>query len=171
MTAMDRCDTSVIPSFVETRVDGNCASNYTVTRTWTATDGCGNSSSDVQTINVEDTTAPTIDSVSASPDELWPPNHKMRPVEVSVDVQDACDQAPSCRITSVSSNEPDNGEGDGNTASDWEVTGELSLELRAERSGGGNGRIYTIEVTCTDACDNSSEETVTVSVPHDNGKK
>jgi hypothetical protein len=136
----------------------------------TVTDNDGQSDSDSADVTIQDFTPPTIDSVSASPDELWPPNHKMRPVEVSVDVEDACDQTPSCRITSVSSNEPENGAGDGNTAPDWDITGDLSLDLRAERSGGGSGRIYTIGVTCTDACGNSSEETATVTVPHNRGK-
>jgi hypothetical protein len=47
------------------------------------------------------------------------------------------------------------------------VTGALTLELRAERSGGGNGRIHTIEVTCTDDSGNSSKKTVAVTVAHD----
>jgi hypothetical protein len=169
-TATDICDAS--PSVEVTAshtVPGACPQESVIIRTWTASDACGLSSSCDQRIDVEDTTPPTIDSVSASPDQLWPPNHKMRPVEVSVDAQDRCDHAPFCRITSVSSNEPENGAGDGNTEPDWDITGDLSLDLRAERSGGGSGRIYTVEVTCSDACGNSSEEEVTVTVPHNMG--
>jgi hypothetical protein len=55
--------------------------------------------------------------------------------------------------------------GDGNTEPDWEITGDLTVDLRAERAGGGDGRIYSIVVECTDASGNSSVDTVFVCVP------
>jgi hypothetical protein len=70
------------------------------------------------------------------------------------------------RIISVSSSEAINGTGDGDTAPDWEVTGNLTLNLRAERGGKGTGRVYTITVESRDASGNASVQTVTVSVPH-----
>jgi gliding motility-associated-like protein/uncharacterized repeat protein (TIGR01451 family) len=60
VSATDNCDNNPIVSYEEVRTDGNCISNYTLTRTWTATDVCGNSSSKSQTIIVEDTTAAVI---------------------------------------------------------------------------------------------------------------
>lgn len=54
-----------------------------------------------------------------------------------------------------------------NTAIDWKITGDLSLELRGERTGSGTGRVYTITVACTDSSGNTSNSTVTVRVPHD----
>jgi hypothetical protein len=63
-TATDACDASVTLTFADVRTDGNCAGNYSVTRTWTATDDCGNSSQASQTINVQDITAPTLTSPS-----------------------------------------------------------------------------------------------------------
>ncbi len=60
-TALDNCDTNPVVAFVgESRIDGNCAGNYTLVRTWTATDVCGNATTNRQTITVRDTTAPTI---------------------------------------------------------------------------------------------------------------
>ncbi|MHC4501535.1 MAG: LamG-like jellyroll fold domain-containing protein [Planctomycetota bacterium] len=53
-----------------------CGNTGTLTRTWTATDGHGNSSSCMQTITVIDTTGPEF-QLSVSPTILWPPNHKM----------------------------------------------------------------------------------------------
>jgi hypothetical protein len=70
-------------------------------------------------------------------------------------------------ITSVQSNEPVNGLGDGDTAPDWQITGNHTVSLRAERSGKGSGRIYTITIQATDAAGNmSTPQTVTVKVPH-----
>ncbi|CAN5789781.1 hypothetical protein BH24CHL5_BH24CHL5_12280 [soil metagenome] len=39
------------------------------------------------------------------------------------------------------------------------------MTLRAERSGTGNGRIYTLTYRVTDSCGNAATQTVTVSVP------
>lgn len=93
-------------------------------------------------------------------------------VTVEVDAEDNCDQAPFCYIVAVTSNEPINGPGDGNTEPDWELfTDEpLVVLLRAERAGGGNGRVYTIHVECMDASGNIGTDTVDVIVPHDQGK-
>jgi hypothetical protein len=113
-----------------------------------------------------DTTPPVISSVSASPNVLWPPNHKMAPVAVAVSASDVSSPPVTCKITSVTSNEPLIGPGSGHTAPDWQITGDLSVNLRAERSGTGNGRVYTLAVQCTDASNNSSSARTTVSVPH-----
>jgi len=117
-----------------------------------------------------DVTPPTIGSMSASPNVLWPPNHKFVPVTITTAVSDACDPAPRCAISSVSSSEPVNALGDGNTSPDWIVTGASTLLLRAERSGTGTGRVYTVGTTCTDAAGNGTTGSTTVLVPHDQGK-
>lgn len=121
-----------------------------------------------------DTTPPAIHSVSASPDVLWPANHKMVEVTVEVDATDNSGSAPFCYVLGVdgvTSDEPINGPGDGNTEPDWEYTDNpLAVLLRAERAGGGTGRVYTIIVECTDASGNIASGTVDVTVPHDQGK-
>ena len=67
--------------------------------------------------------------------------------------------------------------GDGNTASDWEVvdidddSGIITLRFRAESSGSGDGRIYTIAITATDEAGNSSTSDVEIIVPHDKREK
>ena len=166
VTATDMCDPNVIPSFGEIRIDGSCVDNYTLTRTWTGVDDCGHSSNAVQTITVQDTTPPIIETVAASPNALWPPNHKMVNVNVSVTATDNCNPNPVCTILDVNVNEPANGIGDGNTDQDWFITGDLTVDLRAERSGKGDGRIYTIIISCIDGCGNSSIGTTPVMVQH-----
>jgi hypothetical protein len=50
------------------------------------------------------------------------------------------------------------------------ATGVVTLDLRAERSGGGDGRIYTIAITATDEAGNVSTATCEVAVPHSKKK-
>ena len=125
-----------------------------------------NNSTDLSVVPV-DTTPPQIESLSVSPEALWPPDHTMRPVSISVTASDLCDPAPVCRLASITSNEPANDIGDGNTSTDWEITGEFTANLRAERDGRKGGRIYTLTAECVDASGNSASGTVTVTVAHD----
>ena len=113
-----------------------------------------------------DAVPPVFESASASPDVLWPANHKMVPVTVTASVADVGDPSPITRIVSVTSNEAPNGSGDGHTDTDWQITGPLTVDLRAERSGTGSGRVYTITVESRDHSGNASIKTVTVAVPH-----
>jgi uncharacterized repeat protein (TIGR01451 family) len=113
---------------------------------------------------------PTITGAAADPSVLWPPNHRMVNVTVSYNVTDNCPLPPGSCILSVTSNEPVLGHGSGHTSPDWIVLDDHHVLLRAEREGGGNGRIYTITITCTDSGGNSSTEQVEVTVPHDQGR-
>ena len=117
-------------------------------------------------VSVQDTKPPVIGSLAPSQSVLWPPNHRMVPVIISPTVSDVCDSAPTCTIVGVTSNEPVNGLGDGNTDPDWVITGALSVSLRAERAGNGTGRTYRIAVLCSDFAGNGTTGTATVSVPH-----
>lgn len=113
-------------------------------------------------VTVEDTTPPVITSLSTTPNILWPPNGKLVPVEVSVTASDICDTTPVCSISSIESNEA----GD---ATDIEITGDFTANLRSKRLGYGNGRVYTISLECRDASGNSTVGRTFVTVPHDQG--
>jgi hypothetical protein len=101
---------------------------------------------------------------------LWPPNHKM--VKIIIDTHAWDNSGNTVLSASVTSNEPEDGLGDGDVAPDWtkpainQKTGIITLQLRAERSGTGNGRIYTIAVTATDAAGNSNTTFLNIIAPH-----
>ena len=120
------------------------------------------------TNKIKDTTSPVITSASTNVPTLWPPNHRMVAITVNATVTDAVG-VTSLKIINVISSEPDNGRGDGNTVGDIVITGPLSVNLRAERSGRGNGRTYTITVEARDAAGNTSVRTCTVFVPKSQG--
>ena len=65
-TATDNCDTDVTITYSETRTDGPCVDSYTLTRVWTATDNCGNSSTQSQLVTVQDTQDPVLANVPAN---------------------------------------------------------------------------------------------------------
>jgi hypothetical protein len=125
------------------------------------TDGVAAASASV-TARAVDTTGPTIVSLSASPDVIWPPNHKLVPVGVSVTTTDLAG-TPSCAVTGVTNNETG--------ARDAFIRGPLNVDVLAERNGGGAGRTYGVVVTCTDASGNTTRAAADVVVPHDQGKK
>ncbi len=70
---------------------------------------------------------------------LWPPNHKLEPITASITVNDMCDPNPTVKLISITSNEPVNGVGDGNTSADIQGvtfgTDDRTFLLRSERSG------------------------------------
>jgi uncharacterized repeat protein (TIGR01451 family) len=133
------------------------------TITWTAIDSAGAQASCAQTVIVNDTQPPTISDLSVSLSSLWPANHKMIDLTVKYTTAENC-SSPTNAV-SISSNEPENGTGDGDTSPDWVIVDEHHLRLRAERAGGGNGRVYTINVTSTDRVGNTSKRTLIVQVP------
>ncbi len=62
MDAADVCSADIFVTFTDelSTSEGSCLADNVVTRTWTVTDGCGNASTDVQVITLEDTTAPVV---------------------------------------------------------------------------------------------------------------
>jgi Leucine-rich repeat (LRR) protein len=59
-TATDNCDAAPVIVYSDEQIPGACANAYTINRTWSATDVCGNSASMVQVITIVDTEAPAL---------------------------------------------------------------------------------------------------------------
>jgi uncharacterized repeat protein (TIGR01451 family) len=150
-------------------VDGTVISNTATVSSFTPDPDTTNNSA--TTTTTASNPPPTITGAAADPSVLWPPNHRMVNVTVSYQVTDNCPLPPNSCTLSVTSNEPINGTGDGDTSPDWIVLDDHHVLLRAERAGNGDGRIYTITITCIDSGGNSSTEEVEVTVPHDRGRR
>jgi hypothetical protein len=113
-------------------------------------------------ITVNDTQFPTVSIPTVDIPVLWPPEHQLIPETVDYTATD--NDSVACTL-SAASNEPENGLGDGDTSPDWIVLDSHHLLIRAERSGKGRGRTYTITVSCADPAGNTVTRTVTVQVP------
>jgi probable HAF family extracellular repeat protein len=131
---------------------------------FTVTDVAGNRNSCSIVLNVFDWSRPVFTSLTASPNVLRPANGQMVPVTLTAEVKDNCDPDPACRIVRITSSERPSGSDDID-ASDWRLTGDMSLELRAEITSRRGPRVYTILVACTDASGNTTLRSVHVRVP------
>jgi hypothetical protein len=110
--------------------------------------------------------APLCDGAMARPAVLWPPNHRMVGIAI-VGVVDPDGDRVVVRATDVFSNEPVDAPGSGNTAPDAQLS---PLAVRAERSGQGSGRVYSIPFVADDGKGGTCSGTVQVCVPHDQGQ-
>lgn len=168
-TATDNCDgdraVTCIPGSGSTFPLGTTAD------TCSASDDSGNASRCSHNVTVVDTTPPAV--VTTDPAPLWPPNHKYHRIDLGdciASIQDACrgplDVASHATVTGCTSDEPDNGLGDGDSPDDCVIVDGHSVDLRAERAGDGNGRVYTIRYTVADDAGNATDHTCKVGVPH-----
>lgn len=111
-----------------------------------------------------DEVPPTL-NVTVSRPTLWPANHKLITVTTAVTAADNLDPNPAVSLVSVTSNEADDGIGDGKTTQDIVIVDDFTVQLRAERSGRGMGRVYTLTYKATDTCGNETLASVQVVVP------
>jgi len=124
------------------------------------------------TIYVDDVRPPTI-IVKDEPLRVWPPNHKYRTVEPSMLLEaayDACGKVIDLSgvvVVEVRSDEPEDHKGDGRTVDDIVVMCPNTVKLRAERMGGGDGRVYTITYRIAGENGMTTDAIARVFVPHD----
>lgn len=146
--------------------------NHTVTITTTGT--CG---SEEQTAILNVSAGTPVINLHTTSATMWPPNHQYQTFNVTDFVSSATagcgggDITNSVVIEKVSSDEPEDNPsgGDGSTLNDIVIAGDCkSVQLRRERDGNLNGRVYTITFKVTDSFGNTATATVKVSVPKTN---
>jgi hypothetical protein len=141
--------------------------------TLTVADGVDGSSSDDVTVTVIADETPPVLVLDPDSDELWPPNHKLHGYRAADLVESVSDDCTELQIDDVvfargTSDEPDETIGDGNFPDDIAFFENCSeAELRAERAGPRDGRVYQLFLRATDDAGNATEAPFTVSVPHD----
>jgi hypothetical protein len=133
------------------------------------TDRIGESDAQEFLLILVDTTPPEI-VVTMSPGVLWPPNHRLVPVHVTLALHDDCTPV-TAELESILSSEPDNAPGtsDGNTTRDIQGaafhTPDFDFLLRAERIFPGPGRLYRVTYRASDGSGNISRYRFGVVVP------
>jgi hypothetical protein len=135
----------------------------------TVSDGYDGTSTAYVTVTVINWhTPPNVANARADVPVLWPPDHKMLPVQILGVVKPSDDKIT---ITGVTQDEPTNGLGDGDTPTDAiihhaDAPNNDDVNLRAERSGKGDGRVYKVFFTVIDP-EQTAQGVVKVMVPHD----
>lgn len=173
-TANDNCD-GTFPATPSGSVNTSVPGTYTLT--YNATDSSGNSATPVtRTVIVVDTGLPVITVNSLAP-SLWPANHKYVTFNVSdfvTGVNDSCSGAlpvSNVIVEKITSDETENGNGDGNTLKDIVIGANCkSFQVRSERDGSGNGRVYTVTFAIVDSSGNIGRQTVKIVVPKNPGQ-
>ena len=181
LTATATGTTGAIVTFSPTVVDAVDGTNHNVvsctpkasgstfpigatTVTCKATDSVGLSGTVTFTVTVNHS-LPVCDAAKPNPASLWPPNHKLLNVGLT-GVKNVDGDTVTTKVTSIFQDEPTMGLGDGDTAIDATIVNGAA-QLRAERSGEGNGRVYYLKFTSTTPSGGSCTGTATVTVPHD----
>jgi len=131
--------------------------------TYKASDGVAFSNTVTVNINVIDTVPPDI-TASLATNSLWPPNHDLVNVGLSITASDNSGGAVTIAVA-VFSDEDDLTSESGDFSPDARDIAAGSLRLRAELIGGGDGRVYLIVITATDPSNNVSHACLTVVVP------
>ena len=109
---------------------------------------------------------PVCNKAFPSKDNIWPVNHKFVPIEIQ-NASDPEGDPYTLTILSIFQDEPLDELGDGDTEADGRGLGESIAEVRAERSGVGNGRFYHITFSVDDGHGGVCTDEVLVGVPFD----
>jgi CSLREA domain-containing protein len=159
---------------VTATVAASCSATN-ATFTLRVTDPGGLYAQDTLTVNVTANATPPVITLTGTGAKVLKqsPNHSYKTFTIADMVQSASDDCDgdvinNVVIEKVTSDEPDNspGPGDGNTINDIVIaSGCKSVQLRAERDGTKDGRVYHVTLGVKDNSGNVGEAVYTVSVP------
>jgi hypothetical protein len=160
---------------VEASGSGTCGGSHAYatagfkTITTEVTDDDGGVGSSAVTVDVN--SPPDCTPVTPSPSSLWPPNHQFERVTLS-GATDPDGDTVTLTVTGVTQDEPLNAPGDGNTTPDGSLVPGHSeqVDLRAERSGKGDGRVYRIGFEGSDGRGGTCSATKNAAVVHSKGQ-
>jgi hypothetical protein len=118
------------------------------------------------TLTVTDNVAPVLTPKSVN---LWPPNHKFHTISVDdcVAVSDSCESDLRAEFVWASSDEPIDDLGDGHHAPDILIDDCNRVQVRSERQGPKDGRVYKLGVRVVDGAGNAAESSCTIIIDHD----
>lgn len=142
------------------------ASNFFGTISFQFKANDGEFDSNVATITIDVTPVNDIPSCSTATTNtsfIWPPNHKMVSINVAMSTTDVDGDLVTTSISSIFQDEPTNGLGDGDTSPDATLS---PAQVRAERSGTGDGRVYVVGLTASDGHGGTCSGSVDIFVPH-----
>ncbi|MBN1814800.1 MAG: hypothetical protein JXA14_23375 [Anaerolineae bacterium] len=109
---------------------------------------------------------PVCSDAAPSVEQIWPANHKFETIEI-LGVIDPDGDPVSITVTGIHQDEPVDGEGDGSHVPDGRGVGSTTAEVRAERQGDSDGRVYHVEFLADDGRGGTCTGEVLVGVPHD----
>ena len=118
----------------------------------------GGTSTEAVTVK-RDATPPSL-TCRPTPSKLWPPNGKLIPVDVDVELTDATSGASAFLLTDAPTSD----------AVGFDLgTPDVAGLLRAERAGNGADRAYRLKYTGRDVAGNTNQCQAVIVVPHDHG--
>jgi len=109
--------------------------------------------------------SPDCTEATPSTDSLWPPNHEMKTISID-GITDPDGDTVTTTITGITQDEPTPGPGKKHSP-DGDGVSTDTAQIRAERDGSGDGRVYEISFTADDGNGGTCNGSVFVGVPHD----
>jgi hypothetical protein len=168
-TASDACYGDLTSSIAKSGwVNAWARGSYTLT--YNVQDGTPNKATPVtRTVQVVDTQAPTLEyhDITLTPADAALHGYSLADCVTANDTCDGYANANSGTILAISSDEPEDADGDvdGSTTGDVVITGASTFQVRAERRSDGDGRVYSVLFQLKDQSGNVRTGTCHVSVP------
>jgi VCBS repeat-containing protein len=135
--------------------------------TYAVSDGNGGTDTGTVTITVTPVNDTPVCGPASGSATTWPPNHNMIPIVSTMSTADVDGDTITISAQSIFQDEPTNGLGDGDTSPDATLD---PPQVRAERSGKGDGRVYVVTLVADDGNGGTCTGSFEIGVPHSQKK-